>query len=154
MNIIPAREEHIAELVEQWKEFMDFHNELNLFHSRREDAHKSWEVFLRKSMESERSQALVCINQDEIVAFSLAHVKDCPPIFRYDKMGFISDMSVKQEYQRKGIGEKMLSEIYEWFEAQGVSRIELRVEPKNNMGYSFWRKHGFKEHVHTLYLER
>ena len=154
MNIIPAREEHIPEIVQQWKEFMDFHNELNPFHSRREDAHKSWEVFLRKSMESERSQALVCMDNDKIVAFSLAHVKDCPPIFRHDRMGFISDISVKQEYQRKGIGEMMLTEIYDWYETQSVKRIELRVEPKNDMGYSFWRKHGFKEHVHTLYLER
>ena len=105
-------------------------------------------------MDSELSQALVCIDNEKIVAFSLAHVKQSPPIFQHDKFGFISDIYVIQEYQRKGIGEQMLSEIYNWFDIQGVKRIELRVEPKNDMGYSFWRKHGFKEHVHTLYLER
>lgn len=154
MNIIPAREEHIAELVEIWKGFMDFHNEFNPFHSRRGDGHKNWEVFLRKSMDSELGLVLVCTDDGKVVAYSISHVKDCPPIFQHDKMGFISDMSVNEEYRRKGIGELMLSEIYDWFEVQEVKRIELRVEPKNDIGYSFWRKHGFKEHVHTLFLDR
>ncbi len=154
MKIIPARPEHIAEIVQQWKGFMDFHNELNPFHSRREDAHKSWEIFLRKSMDSELSLALVCVDHDNVIAFSLAHVKTNPPILKHDNFGFISDFSVKPEHRRKGIGELMLSEIYNWLETQGIKRVELRVEPKNNIGYSFWRKHGFKEHVHTLYLER
>ncbi len=154
MNIIPAKEEHIAELVEIWKEFMDFHNEFNPFHSRREDGHKNWEVFLRKSMESELGLVLVCIDEEKVVAYSISHVKDCPPVFQHDQMGFISDMSVNEEYRRKGIGEMMLMEIFDWYKAQGIDRIELRVEPRNDIGYSFWRKHGFKEHVHTLYLER
>ena len=104
MKIIPAREEHIAEIVQQWKEFMNFHNELNPLHSRREDAQNSWEIFLRKSMGSELSQALVCIDEEKVVAFSLAHIKNCPPIFQHDKMGFISDMSVSQEYQAHAYG--------------------------------------------------
>lgn len=154
MKIITAREEHVDEIVQQWKEFMDFHNELNPFHARREDAHINWETFLRKSMDSKLSLVLVCMDNDKMVGFSLAHVKASPPIFKHDRFGFISDFSVIQEYRRRGIGEKMLSEIFDWFHARDVSRIELRVEPRNDIGYSFWRKQGFREHVHTLFLER
>ncbi len=153
MEIIKARVGDIDEIVKQWREFMDFHNELNPNHPRREDAHEIWKAFLISSMESDQSLVLVCLDHDKIVAFSLAHIKDSRPIFKHERYGFISDFSVKEQNRRNGIGEKMLAKIQEWFHEHGVSRIELRVEPRNKIGYSFWKKHGFSEHVHVLFHE-
>jgi len=48
----------------------------------------------------------------------------------------------------------MLAKIFEWFESRNMDRIELRVLAKNQIGYSFWKKHGFKDYMHVLYLNR
>ena len=56
--------------------------------------------------------------------------------------------------RRKGIGEQMLGRIFEWFTSRHVDMIELSVSARNQVGYSFWRKHGFGDYIHRLYLNR
>jgi len=48
----------------------------------------------------------------------------------------------------------MLNMIFGWFTSRDIDRIELSVSARNQTGYSFWRKHGFKDFVHRLYLDR
>ena len=152
--IIKAQDGHVPGIVEIWKEFRDYHKELNPFHTRREGAHLSWEKFLKKMIESDDALVLVALSDDSVVGYSIARIQEYPPLFQHDKYGFISDMAVIAGQRRRRRGEKMLSMIFEWFDENHVKRVELRVEPSNPIGYSFWRKHGFKEHVHTLSLER
>jgi len=48
----------------------------------------------------------------------------------------------------------MLAEVLKWFASRSIDRIELDVITKNQIGYSFWKKHGFKDYRHRLYLDR
>jgi len=48
----------------------------------------------------------------------------------------------------------MLSKMFQGFKSHGLDRIELRVSVRNKIGYSFWKKHGFKDYEHILYLKR
>ena len=48
----------------------------------------------------------------------------------------------------------MLSKMFQWFKSHELDRIELRVSVKNKIGYSFWKKQGFKDYQHTLYLKK
>ncbi len=43
MEITEARENHIPEIVELWKEFMDFHRDIDPRFPMRKDAHTNWE---------------------------------------------------------------------------------------------------------------
>jgi ribosomal protein S18 acetylase RimI-like enzyme len=60
---------------------------------------------------------------------------------------------VKYSYRRKGIGEKLLQEMLKWFAAHELHRIELRVLSANEVGYNFWKKQGFRDYMHMLYLD-
>jgi ribosomal protein S18 acetylase RimI-like enzyme len=154
MDIVPATESHVRGIVRLWIEMTDYHKNLDPFFTRREDGHVNYEKHLRQLMKSEDHQILVAVDHDEVVGFSLSMIARHPPVFRSDKYGLISDLAVKYGRQRKGVGGKILERIFEWFDSRGIDRIELYVASKNAMGYSFWKKHGFKDYMHTLCLDR
>jgi ribosomal protein S18 acetylase RimI-like enzyme len=154
MRITVARNSHVPGIVEVWKELMDFHKDIDSRWSRSQNAHIDWEEFLREQMESEDALVLVALDKGRVVAYSISQISKYPPISRLDTFGHISDMAVTSEYRRQGIGERMLSRMYDWFESRNIDRIELSVAARNQVGYSFWKKQGFQDYMHRLYLNR
>ena len=154
VEVVQAQEHHIPDIVEVWKEFMDFHGELDPLYTRREDGHVNWERFLDSLIAFEGAFVLVVLDGEKVIAYSITQIKDYPPVFVKKKYGFISDMAVTSTHRRTGIGELMLTGIFDWLESRGIKRVELRVAPNNRMGYSFWKKHGFRDHVQVMCLDR
>ncbi len=154
MEIISATDTHIPEIVELWKEFMDHHKDIDPRFPVRKDAYVEWEKHLRGLMKSEDNQILVALDSSYIVGYSIAQISRYAPLWERETYGTISDLAVKSDYRRKGIGEKMLAKIYQWFESRNIGRIELSVAARNQVGYSFWKKHGFQDYMHHLYLDR
>ena len=154
MEIALATHFHVPEIVELWEEFMDFHRSVDSFYTRSQDASVSFGKRVEESIESDDSRVLVALEEGRVVAFSIAHIVKLPPVFERKTNGYISEMAVRPHYRRKGIGERMLAKIYEWFESRNIDRIELRVVVGNQIGYSFWKKHGFTDYVRVLYLDR
>lgn len=154
MKIIEAEERHVPEIVGLWVDLMNFHKELNQFHILRDGAEIHWEKYLRKCMESETDKVFIATDENDVIGYIIVKIKEYPPLFRLDHFGFISDMYVDSGHRRKGIGKKLLNKAYEWFDSHKIERVELRVEPKNENGYSFWRKHGYEEHVRVLSLDK
>ncbi|NIM93662.1 MAG: GNAT family N-acetyltransferase [Anaerolineales bacterium] len=60
-----------------------------------------------------------------------------------DDMVVIDRMYVSPQYQRKGIGSRLLEESINAF--PGIKKFLLEVEEQNTKGLSFYQKHGFKE---------
>lgn len=154
LTIIPAADSHVAEIVELWKEFMDFHKEIDPFYTRREDAHKNFESLVRSFVESEDSQVLVALDGVVVVAYSIGQIEKYPPVFHLKEHGFILDMAVKASHRRRGIGELLLTKMFDWFDSKSLDRIELQFVHGNKIGSSFWRKHGFRDGRHILFLDR
>lgn len=154
MEIALATDSHVPEIVEIWKEFMDFHKDIDSVFTRSEDGHVTFGKFVRGLIESDDSQVLVALDKGRVVAYSFSRIAERPPVYQDEKYGLISDMAVKSTHRRKGVGEQLLAKIYEWFESRKMNRIELRVVARNQIGYSFWKKHGFRDYVHELYLNR
>jgi len=152
MTIIPATESHIPEIVEIWKEFMDFHSEIDPYFARNEEGHSKFEDWVKDLMKSDIALVLVALDHSQVVAYSLSQINKRPPLFKEIDYGYIYDLAVKSEYRRKGIGEKMLGEILGWFKSHQIDRIELMVLAKNQVALSFWEKHGFKGFLNRMYL--
>lgn len=155
IEIITATKLHIPGVIELWKELMDFHRNIDAYWSRRENGHIEYEKFLRGMLESEDAIVLVTTDKGQIVGYSSSRInrpsvntREC------DAYGDITDMVVKAEYRRKGIGQQMLAKIFEWFELKNINRIELSVAAQNRVSNSFWKKNGFKDYIHRLYLVR
>lgn len=154
IEIIPAKNAHIDGILEIWKEFMDFHREIDPCFTRSEDAHLNFGNHLRDVINSENNQILIAVYQGRVIAYSIAEIHERPPVFKQRTYGLISDLAVKSDYRRRGIGSQMLNKMIEWFASHSVTRIELRVVSENTVGYSFWKKHGFRDYMHCLYVKR
>jgi len=154
MEITVAEDSHVPGIVEVWKEFMDFHKKIDPYNERSEDGHIHMEKYLRDSMNSQDAIVLVALDDDSVVGYSISAIGKRHPVFQQDTQGVIHDMAVKSDYRRKGVGGEMLAKIDEWFQSRNIDRIELSVAAKNQIGYSFWKKHGFQDYTHRLYLEK
>jgi ribosomal protein S18 acetylase RimI-like enzyme len=154
LEIIPAHDSHVPQILELWKELMDFHKNLNAYWSRRQDGHIAYEKIIRAMLESKDAIVLVAVDKGRVVAYSCARINKPSLTREQDSHGDITDMMVNAEYQRKGIGKQVLKMIFEWFESQNIDWIGLSVAANNQIGYPFWKKQGFQDYEHRLYLKK
>jgi ribosomal protein S18 acetylase RimI-like enzyme len=154
MNIQPADESVIPTIVSLWREMMELHLRIDPFFKISSEAPANFEKFVREQIASEDAQILVAIEDGSVLGYCNAQISKYPPVFERLDYGFITDLVVTVSQRRKGIGKQLLLETMNWFQTKGIDRIELRVSPGNEVGYSFWKKHGFKDYVHVLYKEK
>lgn len=154
MEIITATEKHIPEIIELWKEFMDFHKDVDPRFPLSSDGPANQEKHILNLLNKEDARVAVALDNGRVIGYSVIEIYNYPPIFTRQSYGFISDIAVTSDYRRKGIGEQMLTRIFEWFESMKMERIELNAAAGNQVSSSFWKKHGFKDYAHRLYLDR
>lgn len=153
MEIIEATHIHVSGIVNLWKELTDFHTKIDPFFTRNKKGHIYFKTYITEQIEADDAYVVVCVDKGEVVGFVVSFIHVYPPLFLEKTCGFISDIAVTSEYQRKGIGSALLEKVFRWFAAREITRVELRVASQNQIGYAFWKKHGFTDYMHVLYKE-
>jgi ribosomal protein S18 acetylase RimI-like enzyme len=153
MKIRIANEKHVPDIVTLWKDYIDFHAQLDPFFKRQEDGERRYMKYITEQIQLGKSLVLIGIDNDNVVAYSLSQIKMYPPVFQKYTYGYIADMAVRAEYQNKGLGDMMLAGIIKWFKSKNIHRIELQVFSHNMVGNSFWRTHGFKDYKYVMKIE-
>ena len=103
VRIEEAKQRHVPEMVEIWREFIDFHVERDPIYARNDDAHHFFEKYLKGFMESEESQVLVALDGNQVVGYSIARVAHHSPVFQPKLYGDITEIGVKKEYRSQSI---------------------------------------------------
>ena len=151
-EIVRAQERHIPDISQLWLEFMRVHQDIDPIFEPRENAVPGFEENeVHRLMKSADGLALVALDMGQVIGFSLSEIHGPMKGYKLDRFGIISNMAVTAHYRRKGIGEKMLYEIYEWFRSKNINRVELEVLVNNQPAYNFWNKQGFTDYRHRLY---
>ncbi|MBN1699137.1 MAG: GNAT family N-acetyltransferase [Spirochaetales bacterium] len=153
MNVKIANETHVPGIVSLWKDYIDFHAQLDPFFVRKRDGEARYMKYIIEQIHLSKSLVLVGLDNENIAAYSLAQIKMYPPVFQQYTYGYIADMAVKTEYQNRNLGDMMLTGIIKWFKSKHIHRIELQVFSHNMVGNSFWRKHGFKDFKYVMKIE-
>ncbi|MGD9142591.1 MAG: GNAT family N-acetyltransferase [Dehalococcoidia bacterium] len=154
IRLVRAEESHVKDISKLWLEFMDFHQKYDPLCVPADDSEAGFErEMVRRLMESEKGLALVALDGDIPVGYSLAEIQEPPRGLKRDELGYIHHIAVTGDYRRKGIGEKLYLKILEWFRSRGINRIELDLTARNEVAVSFWKKHGFTDYTHRLCRE-
>lgn len=153
MRVQPAEDVHVEQIVELWKELMDFHRDLDPFYTRRGDGHIRFQQYVRSLISSEKGRVLVAIEGSTVLGYCIGEIAKHPPVFLVESYGLIMDMTVRKDRRNQGIGTQLLNGLLDYFNSQQVTRVELRVAASNPVGYPFWKKHGFKDYAHDLFLD-
>lgn len=66
-----------------------------------------------------------------------------PPIMEEVERAEITDVGVREDERRRGIGNALVDEALAWIAEKGVSRVEVQVATGNVEGQAFWRRRGF-----------
>jgi len=155
IELVRAQEHHVSDICKLWWEFMLFHEDIDPWFTPREGSIPGFqEHHLGRFMQSENGLVLVALENGKVVGYSLSEVQGPSPSMKQEKWGYIDQVVVTASYRRTGVGQKMLVELLTWLKSKGVNRVELEVTAQNAIGYAFWRKHGFQDYMHRLYLEQ
>ena len=152
IKIVKAEEKHVADIGRLWWEFILFHQDIDPIWTPLEGSIPGFiENHLRRFMKSEDGLVLVSGDKGKVVGYSLSEIHRISPGLKREKYGYIDEMAVTANYQRRGIGEKMLADIMRWFQSNDIKRVELGTTTQNLVGNSFWQKQGFMIYMNTLY---
>ena len=152
IKIVKAEEKHVADIGRLWWEFILFHQDIDPIWTPLEGSIPGFiENHLRHFMKSEDGLVLVSGDKGKVVGYSLSEIHRISPGLKREKYGYIDEMAVTANYQRRGIGEKMLADIMRWFQSNDIKRVELGTTTQNVVGNSFWQKQSFMIYMNTLY---
>ena len=154
IEIIKAEERHVSDVGKLWLEFMRYHQDIDPIFTPRDGAEAGFkEEMVRRLMKSENGLVLVALDRSRVVGYSLSEIHEPMKGFKLDEFGYVHQMAITADYRHRGIGEKLFAEILKWFRSKNVDRVELELTAKNQVAYSFWKKHGFTDYAHTLYRQ-
>ncbi len=153
LTIRKAKPSDLAEVVELWKELMDFHRELDPLYTCSEDGPDNFLKWIKKQMKIEDAELIVADVSGNVIGYAKIEIAKYPPVFEKKKYGMISDVAVSKKYRRRGIGRILFEESIKWFSEHKIDRIELRVSNANDIAQGFWNKMGFKPYMTTMYKE-
>jgi GNAT superfamily N-acetyltransferase len=142
IEIRNATKEDLDEIVELWKEFMDFHRDKD------RDGHKKFKDFLSENLDDPDWLVMVAIEADRPVGYLMATVLEYPPVFETKRHGFVQDVAVTEVARRHGVASALFEWAERWFRQRGLTRIELNVAACNEISQSFWKRMGFKDSIH------
>lgn len=138
----------LDEIVELWKEFMEFHRQRDPFFTRAAEGHRRFRSFVADNLDAPDWLVLVAIEEDRPVGYCMATVLEYPPVLELKRHGFVQDVAVTEVARRHGVGSALFERTEQWFRKQGITRIELNVAAANEASQAFWRRMGFRDCIH------
>lgn len=153
VTIRKAVAEDVSSIVELWKELMDFHKARDRIFSRSATGHEAFADYLKGHISSQTSSVLVAEAGQNLVGYCIALIEKYPPVLEMTEYGLVQDLCVTKKYQRRAIGQRLLKEARNWFNEEGIHRVEARVAKSNKLSTEFWAKMGFTPYLETVFLE-
>jgi ribosomal protein S18 acetylase RimI-like enzyme len=153
IRVIKAKRIHVPQVIELWKDFMDFHADVDPFYTRNAKAHIGYKKHLMKSVGLRTKQLFLALDGKQVVGYIYVEIAKHAPVFVDKYYGYICDMYTQPAYRRQGLGKLMYNAAIEWCKKKGMTHIELGVATKNRVANSFWRKMGFTERMRRMYLD-
>jgi len=114
----------------------------------------AWKEDLDKHLEkNSNSEVLIALDQDDKTIIGMAYfsVKNSIKGFR---LGYISNLIVKEEKRRIGIGEEIIRKIIDYSKSNHIQSIRLAIRPNIDIGAKkLFIKLGFKNILHIYELQ-
>ncbi len=145
-----ATPEDVDRVVELWGEHVDFHAACDPRFLRREGSEDGFAEHLRSQLGKADHLLLVAEIDGDVVGFLNGELLRYPPCFANREHGFIDNVAVSAQWQRKGIGTTLLETAMAWFSAKGVPTVEGKVLLSNPLAMGFWRKTSFQPYMQTI----
>ena len=140
ITVRQAQQADLPQILELWKELMDFHSARDSHFVRAEDGHERYEEFISECIAA--ADACVWVAEQKqagkLVAHCLAMIAEYPPVFVHRRYGMIYDLAVTALHRRRGIGQALVDRVAAWFAERDIHRIEVQFTTTNEVSNAFW----------------
>jgi len=141
----------IPEIVGLWTEFMALHDKIVLgrnkklgpYIAKRKAASDNYRNFLQEKLKSKKGTVFLAEVDGKPAGFTLVFEKDEIPIFEIKKIGYVSDLFVKEEFRGLGISSKLRDKAINWFKKKGLKHMSIGLYNDNEFAHSVYKRWGF-----------
>lgn len=148
MKVRRALKEDCERIVKElWKPFMEYCSNLDEFSSLDREAETIFYNHLCTFVSDPNNVVFLAEDTPNIVGYVKATKTSRSPVYETRLVGEISDVFVKPEYRKSGIGYQLVEKAEEWFRENGLDLAWLKVHSGNELGKDFWERVGYKDYM-------
>jgi GNAT superfamily N-acetyltransferase len=145
---VPAEVDKIAEL----NRYLFDLSKQNFDPSLRQSWQDTDEVnkYFRDVFDDPNALFIVAVDEDKLVGYLSGRIRNMDSYREMVPSAELENMMVLPEYQRKGIGGKLLDTFLSWCKVNGIRNVAASVYAKNTSGLDFYKHKGFESYDMTL----
>ena len=156
MEIIEATKKHInamKDLLVELQEYVvlidKFH--LNILSENYRDGYfrKTW-----KETKKNGGKIFLAIEEDNVIGLIAGHMRKYDKFDKLDftcpKMGIVEELIVKKDFQKAGIGQKLIETMEQFFKEKGCEFIKIGVFAYNENAIKFYQKNAYEFRFHDM----
>lgn len=134
-----------------WIALTEYHASLEPLYALREGAETEVRRIVAAQLRDPDTACLVHEEGAELAGLCIVRVDRAPPVHDEVCRGEITDLFVRSELRRRGIGRSLVESAASWARERGATRLEARVAASNPTGRAFWRASGFGSFMDVLH---
>jgi len=134
-----------------WTAITLHHEHLDPVFRMRADADEALRELLGQIHRDEHSAIFVFDDAGDLPGMCIVRIDTAPPIMQEDERAEITDLGVRVDARRRGVGTALVDAALDWVRASGVERVEVHVATSNAEGQAFWRARGFGDLMDVLH---
>lgn len=143
--------EDLPAITKLWKAMMEYHRTFDERFDLVTNAEEIYLEHLTSHLTNFDYGLFVAIENEAVVGYTIGMILNNPAVFKLDRYGFVSEMTVNETHQRKGIGNLLWNHLQKWFHRRGITVMQLNVSHRNEKGYRFWKKMGCDEFLTIMW---
>jgi ribosomal protein S18 acetylase RimI-like enzyme len=143
----------VEPVLDLWEEMMAVHARLDCRFCPTADARQLFRPVLLAWLRDPDYRVFVAREGHRMVGYLIARVSENPPMFEPRHFGHISDTCVAPDRRRLGIGRRLFAAARSWLRRRGLTVLKLNVAASNPVSQQFWRKMGFSDYMHRMWLD-
>ena len=134
-----------------WTGITVYHEPLDPVFRMRRDAGGELRELLRALGRNPDAAIFVYEEGGDLQGLCIVRIDRSPPIMEETERAEITDLGVREDARRRGIGTRLVDEAIAWARVGGVGRVEVQVASANATAQAFWRARGFGDFMDVLH---
>ena len=144
ITITKAERSDIKEIVDIWVKTIEWHSKIDDDFTLDKDGKTNFSFMVSKALFEPTQVVYVAKVEKEIIGFLFGYTKKHSGFFKKRTVAHISDIAVVDEYQRKGVGTKLMDKFEKDFARENqADELTLYVHLLNESGVKFYEKLGY-----------
>lgn len=137
-----ARRSDLDALEPIWTDFMNAHERRDGHFALAADSLRRWRSLVSEMIYRDDGLVLVGEWGGRVSGYCLGWLARNPPIYSVNLVGFISELAVRTDARRRGVGTVLIEAARRWFDSREVTEFQLATAIWNRSAQAFWHSLG------------